>query len=140
MFTTYDSSKIRFPQFNGEHSWKCAELMLNLPFLLVIGGQVGECDGVDRTLMIRDADDLLSLNSIDGFNLKEGYLVSPAYINGGDGWEMKKITEVMQGYLNNGEREFKLIRYILSDQKNITINFSECDLKPDTEFRTIFKF
>lgn len=53
---------------------------------------------------------------------------------------MKKITEVMQGSLNNGEREFKLVRYILSDHKNITINFSEHELNPDTEFRTIFKF
>lgn len=71
MFTTYESSKIRFPQFTGEHSWKCVELMLNLPFILVIGEQDGECNGIERTLMIRDADDLLSLNLVDASTLKK---------------------------------------------------------------------
>jgi len=141
MFITFESGKI-FNSFlnNGESYWSFVELALFTPFLFVKYSFESEDGGFNQMVFLRNAEELLQLKSFENVELKEGYLITPSFINGSNEWQMNQFTDVLEAEYQGEDYKAHAIRYKLSNGKEITINSSLLEVTKDTVFISIFNF
>lgn len=141
MFVTFDSGKIINPFINkGENYWSYVELALFSPFLFIKYLIESEDGGFNQMIFLRNVEELVQLNTLEKIEIKEGYLITPDFINGTNEWQMTQFTEVLKAELHGEEYQSQAIRYKFLNGQEITINSSILDVTNDTEFKSIFTF
>lgn len=141
MFITFESAKINNPFLNyGESCWSLVELGLFAPFLFVRYSFETEDGGFNQMVFLRNVEELIQLKSCENIELKEGYLITPDYVNGTSGWQMSQFNEVLEAELLFEDYQTKATRYKLMNGHELTVNSSTLEVPKDTEFTSIFNF
>lgn len=106
MFSTQDSERIRLPEMFGEghNNWYMIERLLALHWFHVCLEHSEEDQTWSFTKMVSDAKSLKGiLTEKDSSTVvTEVQVMTPAWMNKGDGWKMEKLVSLATGYDQDG--------------------------------------
>ena len=108
MFITHKNAEISLGAYLGDdsiHYWQCVEQTTHCPWFYVkVGRQQGSEVLASMVLIpsISALDQLLSEQGSDIWVI-DVQLVSPAYLNGSDGWKMERLLEVREAVDDTNE-------------------------------------
>lgn len=101
MFITHKHAEISLGAYLGDSSvqcWQYIEQTTHCPWFYVTVGRRHDCETLTSMILIPSVSALEQLIGEEGTDiwLLDVQLVSPAYLNGSDGWKMEKLLEIRE--------------------------------------------
>lgn len=119
MFHTQAQAELQFRKAYaspGQHTWSYVELAVQIPYLLVSVEQGSGDDVVGRDFLfggLKDVVDLVEQQS-ESFKITTVKLLSPAYMNGSEGYQLGEVKEIWASTNGWKRREF-----VMSDNSKL---------------------
>ncbi|MCP5016330.1 MAG: hypothetical protein GY938_13815 [Ketobacter sp.] len=135
MFETHESARLAIPvgfADHGEYVWGYAYTRLFMHWFHAVVRSKYEHNEYQesRNLLLTQADDIVTLNKSDEWEIKEVSLVSPGHMNKSSHWQMGLLDEILVGRESQLDHEQYGYIFVLNDGQRyiVSLNKSEDEL------------